>query len=68
MSRLWTFPQLVNDVHLENCEVKDFSESITNKALEQAGVKNVFVEFPKIAHEWQTWRKALNDFAPRIFK
>jgi S-formylglutathione hydrolase FrmB len=37
-------------------------------ALDKAGIKNVFIEFPKTAHEWQTWRKSLYDFAPRLFK
>jgi enterochelin esterase-like enzyme len=37
-------------------------------ALEQAGIKHVFVEAPGTAHEWQTWRKALYDFAPRLFQ
>lgn len=44
------------------------SVKVTHEALDKAGVKNVFVEFPGTAHEWQTWRKALYDFAPRIFK
>jgi enterochelin esterase family protein len=36
--------------------------------LEKAGVKSVFVESQGTSHEWQTWRRALNDFAPRLFK
>ena len=44
------------------------SAKATHEALAQAGIKNVFMEFPSTAHEWQTWRKALNDFAPRLFK
>lgn len=36
-------------------------------ALDRAGVKSVFVEQKGTAHEWQTWRKALHDFAPRLF-
>jgi enterochelin esterase-like enzyme len=35
--------------------------------LEKAGIKSVFVESQGTAHEWQTWRRALNDFAPRLF-
>lgn len=38
-----------------------------HQALEQAGVKNVFFECP-FAHEWQTWRYDLRDFAPRLFR
>ena len=37
-------------------------------ALTAAGIQNVFVESNETAHEWQTWRRALNDFAPRLFK
>ena len=44
------------------------SVKATHDALDRAGIKNVFVEFPKTAHEWQTWRKSFYDFAPRIFK
>jgi enterochelin esterase-like enzyme len=36
--------------------------------LDQAGIKNVFFESPGTAHEWQTWRRDLNDFAPRLFR
>jgi enterochelin esterase family protein len=33
------------------------------------GIKNiVFHESQGTAHEWLTWRRALNEFAPRIFK
>jgi enterochelin esterase-like enzyme len=35
--------------------------------LAEAGIKTVFVEFPGTSHEWQTWRKSLYDFAPRLF-
>jgi enterochelin esterase-like enzyme len=42
---------------------KNFSEALT-----KAGVHNVYFESPETAHEWLTWRRALNDFAPRLFK
>lgn len=38
------------------------------KMLDQAGVKYVYFESPGTAHEWQTWRRDLNDFAPRLFR
>ncbi len=39
------------------------------RGLEQSGVKNaVFRDAKGLAHEWQTWRYALNDFAPRLFQ
>jgi enterochelin esterase-like enzyme len=36
--------------------------------LAEIGIKSVFVEFPGTSHEWQTWRKSLYDFAPRLFR
>ena len=37
--------------------------------LQQAGIKNVvFRDAKGFAHEWQTWRYALYDFAPRLFQ
>jgi enterochelin esterase family protein len=39
------------------------------EALKAHGIKPiVFHESQGTAHEWLTWRRALNDFAPRIFK
>ena len=38
-----------------------------HETLEKAGIKNVFFECP-FAHEWQTWRYDLNEFAPRLFR
>lgn len=32
------------------------------------GIKIVFHESQGTAHEWLTWRRALNEFAPRLFK
>jgi enterochelin esterase family protein len=42
---------------------KNFSE-----ALQKAGVHNVYFESSETAHEWLTWRRTFNDFAPRLFK
>ncbi len=42
---------------------KAFSDALT-----KAGVHNVYFESPETAHEWLTWRRALHDFAPRLFK
>ncbi len=36
--------------------------------LDEAKIKHVFYESPGTAHEWQTWRRDLNDFAPRLFR
>ncbi len=37
-------------------------------ALEAAGIRNVFFESDGTSHEFQTWRRSLHDFAPRLFK
>ncbi|MFP5226423.1 MAG: alpha/beta hydrolase-fold protein [Acidobacteriota bacterium] len=39
-----------------------------NTWLNEAHVKHVFYESPGTAHEWQTWRRDLKDFAPRLFQ
>ena len=36
--------------------------------LDKAGVKYVYFSSPSTAHEWLTWRRDLNDFAPRLFQ
>jgi enterochelin esterase-like enzyme len=39
------------------------------ETLRNHGINNiVFHESQGTAHEWLTWRRALNDFAPRLFK
>lgn len=37
-------------------------------ALKEAGVNAVFYESPNTAHEWQSWRRSLYQFAPLLFK
>ena len=48
---------------VEGPGAKTYSEQLT-----QAGIKNVFFESAGTAHEWLTWRRCLNDFAPRLFQ
>jgi enterochelin esterase family protein len=36
-------------------------------ALTKAGVNSVFYDSPGTAHEWQSWRRSLHDFVPRLF-
>ena len=36
-------------------------------ALEQIGIKNTVYVSPNTAHEWQTWRRSLHEFAPLLF-
>ena len=38
------------------------------ESLQKAGVKSVFYESPNTAHEWQTWRRSLREFAPLLFQ
>jgi enterochelin esterase family protein len=37
-------------------------------SLEEAKIQHVFSESPGTDHEWQTWRRNLQDFAPRLFQ
>ena len=39
-----------------------------HEGLNEAGIEHVYVESQGTDHEWQTWRRALKDFAPRLFK
>jgi enterochelin esterase-like enzyme len=36
--------------------------------LTEAGIQHVYVESQGTDHEWQTWRRNLKDFAPRLFR
>lgn len=38
------------------------------EALKQAGINSVYYESPETAHEWQSWRRSLYEFAPLAFK
>lgn len=38
------------------------------EALKQAGVNAVYYESPETAHEWQSWRRSLYQFAPLLFQ
>jgi enterochelin esterase-like enzyme len=37
-------------------------------ALQQAGIKSVPYVSPLTAHEWQSWRRSIREFAPLLFK
>jgi len=37
-------------------------------ALKEAGINSVFYKSPNTAHEWQSWRRSLHEFAPLLFK
>ncbi len=38
------------------------------EALKQAGVNSAWYESPQTAHEWQSWRRSLYQFAPLLFQ
>jgi enterochelin esterase-like enzyme len=38
------------------------------EALKEAGLHSVFYVSPDTAHEWQSWRRSLREFAPLLFK
>ncbi len=40
----------------------------SHEALDRIGVKNTVYVSPGTAHEWQTWRRSLREFAPLLFK
>jgi enterochelin esterase-like enzyme len=44
------------------------SGKATVEAMTKAGIRAVWFEAPGTSHEWQTWRKCLYDFAPRLFQ
>jgi enterochelin esterase-like enzyme len=48
---------------VEGPGAKTFSEELT-----KAGIHNVYYESPGTAHEWLSWRRALYEFAPLLFK
>ena len=65
----------VNKVHLlyfgvGTAEPERFSIRIRSlhTALTEAGIAHVYWESPGTDHEWQTWRRNLKDFAPRLFR
>ncbi len=38
------------------------------EALKQAGINSHYYVSPKTAHEWQSWRRSLHQFAPLLFQ
>jgi enterochelin esterase family protein len=39
-----------------------------HEALTKLGIKSVYYESPDTAHEWQSWRRSLYQFAPQLFQ
>jgi enterochelin esterase-like enzyme len=44
------------------------SVKATVDEMQKHGIKAIWFEAPGTSHEWQTWRKHLLDFAPRLFR
>jgi enterochelin esterase family protein len=40
----------------------------TTEALQAAGVNTHYYVSPQTAHEWQSWRRSLHEFAPLLFR
>lgn len=51
----------------EEKQLRDNLKS-ASETLRQSGINAAFYESPGTAHEWQTWRRDLQEFAPRLFK
>jgi enterochelin esterase family protein len=51
-------------------EAKQMYASVNgyHEALTAAGIKHAYFESPGTAHEWQTWRRCLHEFAPQLFR
>jgi len=47
--------------------MKNGLESL-HASLDEGKIQHVFYESPGTDHEWQTWRRDLKDFAPRLFQ
>jgi enterochelin esterase-like enzyme len=57
-------------IGLGTAEPNPFPASIRafRESLDKGGIRYVYFESPGTAHEWLTWRRSLNDFAPRLFQ
>jgi enterochelin esterase-like enzyme len=53
-----------------SCGSKERPEGIqaNHEALDKIGIVNTVYVSPKTAHEWQTWRRSLHEFAPLLFR
>jgi enterochelin esterase-like enzyme len=64
-----TFKQKVKIVFVSYGSRENSATGKANaEALQQAGIKSVFYESPNTAHEWQSWRRSLYQFAPLLFQ
>lgn len=70
----------LSDANAFNKKIKVFFQSIgtdevplprvkqNHEVLLKRGIKNIYFESPGTAHEWLTWRRSLNAFAPLLFR
>lgn len=72
---LFSNPQAVNETFKllwfgAGTEEPAFAERNADikREFEKAGIRGVFYESPGTAHEWQTWRRCLHEFAQLLFK
>jgi enterochelin esterase family protein len=54
----------------QSCGSRERPENVraNHELLKAAGINSVFYVSPNTAHEWQTWRRSLHEFAPLLFR
>jgi enterochelin esterase-like enzyme len=64
-----TFKKQIKAVFFGNGQLENSAASIAAvNDLKKAGINAHFYESPRTAHEFQTWRRCLHEFAPLLFK
>jgi enterochelin esterase-like enzyme len=64
-----TFNNKVKLLFISNGTVEGNSPNDAGAMLKKAGINNIVIyQSPGTAHEWLTWRRSLNQFAPLLFK
>jgi S-formylglutathione hydrolase FrmB len=54
----------------QSCGSRERPENLkaSSEQLKAAGINTVMYVSPETAHEWQTWRRSLHEFAPLLFR
>jgi glycosyltransferase involved in cell wall biosynthesis len=71
--------EYTSELRIKEAKNKKLYEDVVNSSnykavnsfhlsLVTAGIKHVYYESPGTDHEWLTWRRSLNEFAPLLFK
>ena len=64
-----TFNKKVKLFFISNGTVEGNSPIVASEILKTAGINNIVMyQSPGTAHEWQTWRRSLHEFAGLLFK